>query len=394
MLTAPRFVVAVNGQQRCVAGFDGYAVLSAGIDFVRSKNSERRRSVLIEGTAHIRVGGLQGRKHVDWLNDYLFVGDEVSIRVLDGGPFDAPSVRARGNFRPKLELVRERLAKIGNVIPHRFQVLGNGKSYCTAGVESGVLSFSITWVRRDPDACPPHLSESAEESEGGDVALHVGGLENDVHLDWLNAYVDVGDEIIVLVLGPGPVDPPEGRRKHHRIPHEAGIIVTGPRTTLRKLVDADLEFVARLLGNSEAVSHVQPPFNRDESKRWLARHSECPQHHRGMWLIINDESLKPVGLAGVLDVQVEGQIIPVVQCIIDPSHRRQKYGIGSAWTCTHMVHNPPEWVELKASDAYALIRPENEAGLALASKLKMKSVRTVQHEGHQHLLFMAADRGY
>ncbi len=111
-----------------------------------------------------------------------------------------------------------------------------------------------------------------------------------------------------------------------------------------------------------------------------------------MWLIIDNETLKPVGLAGILDVSVEGQDIPVVQCIIDPSHRRQKHGIDSAWMCILMVHNPPGWLGLKTSDAYALVQPANEAGLALANKLDMKRVRKVQQDGHEHILFVAEDR--
>jgi RimJ/RimL family protein N-acetyltransferase len=399
MITLPRFVVSINGQQRCVAGFDGYAVLSAGIDFVRGREDEGPRSPLLDGAAHIRVGGLQGREHVDWLNDDLFVGDEVSIRVFEGGPFDPPSVRAAmvpgtcATMRPQMEARRERLAKIGNIIPHRFEVFGNGERFCMAGLEYGVLSMMLTWVRRDPATHPPHLSESAEKSEGGDVDLHVGGLKDDVHLDWCNVYVDVGDEIVVRILGPGPADPPQSRKERRRIPHEEGTVASTARRTLRKLVDDDLPFVSQLLGDAAAVARFQTPLTVHQSKQWLVRHSQYPEDYRGIWLIVDNESPKPVGLAGVLDVQLEGQSLPVVQCIIDLSHRRQKHGIESIWTCIWMVRQSAAWVGLKSSDAYALIRPGNEAALALASKLQMKSLRTVQHDGHEQILFVAKDRG-
>jgi RimJ/RimL family protein N-acetyltransferase len=123
-------------------------------------------------------------------------------------------------------------------------------------------------------------------------------------------------------------------------------------------------------------------------KQWLARHRDYEQHHRGMWLIIDNESLKPVGLAGIVEVDVEDQRIPVVRCVIDPAYRRQRHGIDSTWTCFLMLH---EW-ETDPSDAYVLIQPENEAGLALANKLKMKRVRTIQHDGHDHILFVAEHR--
>jgi hypothetical protein len=215
IVTAPRFVVSINGQQRCVAGFNGYAVLTASISFVRKDVQDR--NPLFDGTASLYVGGMQRSEHVDWLNVDVFVGDEVNIRILDGGPFVSPSKRtSRGahlyaDMGRQLEARQDRLAKIGNVIPHRFEVLGNGKRLCMAGLEFGVLSMHLGWVRRDPASQPPHLSESQEDFEGGDVELHVGGLHNDLDLNWCNVYVDVGDEITVRILGPGPSDPSQSK---------------------------------------------------------------------------------------------------------------------------------------------------------------------------------------
>jgi len=403
MITAPRFVVSVNGQQRCVAGFDGYAVLSAGIDFVR--RAEGHHSPVIEGVAHFRVGGLQRREHVDWLTEDLFVGDEVSIRVLDGGPFDPHTVQERtmpatcgswtedDTVRRKLDARRDRLEKIGNVIPHRFEILGNGKRFCMAGMDFGVLSMMLTWVRRDPANAAPHSEDSSEDSEGGDVDLHVGGLKNDVHLDWCNMYVDAGDEIVVRILGPGPADPPKGRHERLRIPHEEGTVVSSARRTLRRLVDDDLPFVSQLLGDPEAMKNFCKPMDAEQAKQWLARHREYPQHHRGTWIIIDNKTIKPVGLAGIVNIDVEGKVLPVVQCVIAPTHRRQRHGIDSAGTCIHMVHDPSTWTGQQSSDAFALIRPQNAAGLAIVNRLKMKQVRTVQHGGCEHLLFVAEDRG-
>lgn len=387
MLTAPRFVVSVNGRQRCVAGFDGYAVLSAGIVFVRS--AERECMPLIDGVARFTVGGGNGREHVHWLNEDLFVGDEVNIRILDGGPVD-PRTRGVG---PTLESRRERLAAIDNAIPHRFEVLGNGERICMAGLEFGVLSMNLVWVRREPAAHPPHSSESAEQWEGGDVSLRVGGLHNDVHLEWCRVHVDVGDEIAVRILGPGPSDPPQRHEERVRIPHEEEILASGPHRILRRLVDDDLPFVTKLLGNAGAVAHFQAPLSAEEATHWLARHREYQQRYRGIWLIIEKETRNPVGLAGVIDMTVEDKRMPVVQCVIDPANRRKGHGIDAAWMCFGLVHKPPPWGGLASSDLYALVQPENEAGIALANRLRMTPLRPVQHDGRDHILFIAEVRG-
>jgi RimJ/RimL family protein N-acetyltransferase len=286
-------------------------------------------------------------------------------------------------------LRQERLAKIGNAIPHRFQILGNGESFCTAGIKSGVLSVMLTWVRRDPAACPPHLRESDEDSEGGDVDLHVGGLENDAHIDWRRLYVDVGDEITVRVLGPGPFDPPQHREERLRIPHDDQTVVTASRITLRTPVPEDLDFVSRLLGSIEVMAHVQTPLNHEESKRWLERYQTRSPDDRGMLMIVDNESKALVGVTGTIDTEVGGEVLPVVQCLIGPSHWRQGYGTDAAWIAVGMAHNPSSWVELEPNAAYAMIRPSNLAGLALARKFGMKCLRSVQYQGQEHHLFVA-----
>ena len=80
MFTEPRFIVAVNGVQRCVAGFDGYAVLSATFSLLRRPQLEHVHSMPVA----FHIDGLQGRDHVNWLEEDLIAGDEATLRVSDG----------------------------------------------------------------------------------------------------------------------------------------------------------------------------------------------------------------------------------------------------------------------------------------------------------------------
>ncbi|MCI0366136.1 MAG: hypothetical protein L0219_19930 [Phycisphaerales bacterium] len=87
ILKQPRFVVSINGERRCVAGFDGCAVLGATFSHMRNLDGmgEQGRSIL-EGAVRFRVGGMQGGEHVDWLVDELVVADQATVRVIEGGP--------------------------------------------------------------------------------------------------------------------------------------------------------------------------------------------------------------------------------------------------------------------------------------------------------------------
>jgi RimJ/RimL family protein N-acetyltransferase len=158
-------------------------------------------------------------------------------------------------------------------------------------------------------------------------------------------------------------------------------------------VPDDLDFVAELFGNPDVVAHLHPPLQRDGARKWLGRNLGPLRRYRAMWPIVDNESHAVVGLAGIRQTEIENQILPVVQCLVTPSHWRKGYGTDAVDSCLHLVHDPPSWEDdEQPSDAYALIRPENAAGIALARKLGMTQLRTVQHDGHEHLLFVGKNR--
>ena len=87
------FDVLVNGQRRCRAGAEQAAVLTAILSWVSPNDVSGRPR---PGELWMRVGGIvHPDEHVEWLQDVLHAGDEITIRIVQGGNADEPSKRKR-----------------------------------------------------------------------------------------------------------------------------------------------------------------------------------------------------------------------------------------------------------------------------------------------------------
>jgi hypothetical protein len=85
-----------------------------------------------------------------------------------------------------------------------FEVWKNGEKLTTAGVsETGVLSFILSWVGKEPNA-----SASSVETIPG-IHCHVGGIEGIASVDWYETdQLKVGDELRVRLISSDLSDPP------------------------------------------------------------------------------------------------------------------------------------------------------------------------------------------
>lgn len=98
---AVRFEVLVNGDRRCIAGIPTYGVLSSTLDWAVRNPACKPESYTPEQWSRQRlrmsVGGLQvdgpgeaESKQLAWAFEDLKPGDEITVRVLGPGEFDAP----------------------------------------------------------------------------------------------------------------------------------------------------------------------------------------------------------------------------------------------------------------------------------------------------------------
>lgn len=95
-----RFEVLLNGKSLCIAGTPDFGVLSAIVTRVK-RNPDDEKLVdapdrFFKEFVELSVGGLDSseRKSLHWLRECLKQGDEVTIRVLKPGEYDAPQEEA------------------------------------------------------------------------------------------------------------------------------------------------------------------------------------------------------------------------------------------------------------------------------------------------------------
>jgi hypothetical protein len=89
-----------------------------------------------------------------------------------------------------------------------FEVWRNDEKLVTPGVETGVLSFVLNWVGREPDT-----SSAAVASAGSIPGMHcsVGGIDGagSKHVDWCETEnLKIGDEFRVRLISTDAPDPP------------------------------------------------------------------------------------------------------------------------------------------------------------------------------------------
>jgi hypothetical protein len=96
---------------------------------------------------------------------------------------------------------------------YRLRLLLNGETKATAGLESfGVLSQTLSWVRRDPEKLP-NKSFDLEDWVCNKVQVRLGGLDSTTgeHFDWFVSEIGPGDEVTIRILPQGEFDPPAER---------------------------------------------------------------------------------------------------------------------------------------------------------------------------------------
>ena len=96
-----RFEILVNGSPICISGQPGFGVLSVTLSWVKldptkvppEKHTDPRASS--DGGLEFAVGGIDriDDRHTSWKVPTVGVGDEVTIRVLASGRFDAPTLK-------------------------------------------------------------------------------------------------------------------------------------------------------------------------------------------------------------------------------------------------------------------------------------------------------------
>jgi hypothetical protein len=123
--TGLRFEVFINGRRACISGMDGHGVLDVVLTRVkrspaaypgRNKHPLKlSKAAWSKERIDVSVGGLDSTAYLHWLRRDLGIGDEISIKLLPPGKYDAPkgnrrrlTTRSRGTGRKRPAPHRER----------------------------------------------------------------------------------------------------------------------------------------------------------------------------------------------------------------------------------------------------------------------------------------------
>ena len=93
------FEVTINGKKQCTAGVGQNGVLTAILSFVKGTRASQETQQDSESESlDIRVGGLANidpgtSEHLEWLNQELSVGDEVTIKIVEVLECDEPKTK-------------------------------------------------------------------------------------------------------------------------------------------------------------------------------------------------------------------------------------------------------------------------------------------------------------
>ena len=155
-----RIGIIYNGKRMCIAGIQGDGILSVGIDHVKRPDED--------AVSHLHVGGL-GRfdpsveqdHHVSWpVPDKIQIGDEITVRLLPEGEFDAPPEMEQS---PTATLQDPVFGKINNNVDGW----------------DGTVAFPF------PPNSTAHVNITADENKGTVGAVNVGSISKkfDVYVD-------------------------------------------------------------------------------------------------------------------------------------------------------------------------------------------------------------------
>ena len=137
-----------------------------------------------------------------------------------------------------------------------FKIHLNGEKLCVAGIgEHGVLAQHLTWSQRKPKA------DAEEKPDVTKTRLHVGGLANDEHVDWIKrTEMSVGDEVVIKIVEVESADEPTHRERAES-DEERAQKVRGGLDATKALLPSPLlegEFLASLRGYDELLAADEP----------------------------------------------------------------------------------------------------------------------------------------
>ena len=160
-------------------------------------------------------------------------------------------------------------------------------------------------------------------------------------------------------------------------------LLTTPRLAFREMTRDDLPFLAEMTGDPEVMRYFPEPLQRQGPEAWLERQlSRYERDGHGAWLVLDRRSGEPLGQAGLIRQEVEGEPVMEIGYMFHRPFWRRGYASEAAAAIRDQAFG-----ERGLDEVVSLIVAENEPSIGVARKIGMRPRRELDLHGHHHLLF-------
>jgi ribosomal-protein-alanine N-acetyltransferase len=163
----------------------------------------------------------------------------------------------------------------------------------------------------------------------------------------------------------------------------ATTVLETERLFLRELQTADLDDLALVLGDPEAMRFYPQPKSRGEALAWIewSRRSYA-ENGFGLWALVLKQDGSLVGDCGLTMQAVEGETFVELGYHLNRNHWHRGLATEAGAACRDHAFDA-----VGVERLIALIRPENEPSRRLAERLGMRVWRHTERGGMSHLVY-------
>lgn len=148
----------------------------------------------------------------------------------------------------------------------------------------------------------------------------------------------------------------------------------------------DLAFLANMLADPAVMRYYPKPLSRDEAAAWIGRQRErYARDGHGLWLVLRRDREAPVGQAGLVTQEIDGETLPEIGYMIGRPFWRRGYASEAA-----LAIRSTAFATFGCSRVISLIRPENVPSQGVARKLGMTPLRETTFHGLRHVVWGVA----
>lgn len=164
-------------------------------------------------------------------------------------------------------------------------------------------------------------------------------------------------------------------RKHH-IPWR---VIDTKRCYLREMTMDDLDDLYALYAGEGMIEFMEPLYeDREEEAAYTKAYIDNQYYYYGygMWLVIDRETNKLIGRAGLDNHEIHGKIELEMGYAIAKEKQRQGYGFE---VCSAILTFAKEFLEFERVNC--LVEKENEASIRLLQKLEFSRIEEMNLDG-------------